>query len=91
MAARTGVAAYAGISIDQLRRAAPKRVVLSLRQSAGAPAESVVRSGERVELGQRIAACPQGALGADLHASISGTVTVEAEWIAIDADKGGER
>lgn len=91
VAARTGVAAYAGISIDQLRRAAPKRVVLSLRQSAGAPAESVVRSGERVELGQRIAACPQGALGADLHASISGTVTVEAEWIAIDADKGGER
>lgn len=89
VAVRAGVAAYLGIAAEELRLAAPGRVALSLRQGIGAPAESVVRSGERVELGQLIAACPQGALGANLHASISGTALVEAERIVIEADKGG--
>jgi len=89
-AARAGVSAYSGIRIDTLRTAAPQKVTLALRQSIGAPSKPVVRSGDRVERGQLIAACPEGALGANLHASICGTVTVEADSITIEADKGGQ-
>jgi len=53
----------------------PKRVVLPLKQHAGAPAQAVVRSGDSVRAGDVIARPARGALGAVIHASISGTVT----------------
>ncbi|MFQ7454651.1 MAG: hypothetical protein ACLRNQ_28725 [Flavonifractor plautii] len=45
----------------------------------GAPAQPVVRAGDRVEKGALIAAAPEGKLGANLHASIAGTVTAVTE------------
>jgi Na+-translocating ferredoxin:NAD+ oxidoreductase RnfC subunit len=50
-------------------------VRISLQQHVGAPAQPIVEAGTVVEKGQLIAAVPEGALGATVHASISGTVT----------------
>lgn len=58
-----------------IRRAAiPARVVLSLAQHAGAPAEPVISVGERVLKGQLIAKA-KGFVSANIHASTSGTVS----------------
>ena len=43
-------------------------VTLPLSQGVGAPAQPVVRAGDRVEKGALIAAAPEGKLGANLHA-----------------------
>lgn len=53
----------------------PQQVILPLRQHIGASAEAIVAVGERVEHGQLIGQIPHGALGAPLHASISGVIT----------------
>lgn len=52
----------------------PARVMLRLKQHAGAAAVPAVKPGERVRCGQRVAGVPDGALGAALHASIDGVV-----------------
>jgi Na+-translocating ferredoxin:NAD+ oxidoreductase RnfC subunit len=52
----------------------PKRVVIPLKQHAGVAAQSVVRPGERVRMGDLLAAPPEGALGARIHSSIDGIV-----------------
>ncbi len=60
-----------------------------LKQHIGSPATAVVAEGATVQRGRLIAAKPEGALGANLHASISGTVSrVAAEFIEIEADSG---
>lgn len=51
----------------------PKRLVLPLRQHAGAEAQPIVRVGERVLKGQLIA-MPLSEVSAPVHASSSGTV-----------------
>ena len=62
------------------------RVVLSLRQGAGAPSEPVVGVGGQVEKGQLIARIPEGKLGSSLHASIAGTITaIDGGSIVIQA------
>ena len=50
------------------------RVVLPLRQHVGAPSVPCVQVGEVVQVGQLIAEIAPNALGARIHASISGTV-----------------
>lgn len=50
-------------------------VRLPLKQHIGVPAVPEVRLGDTVALGQRIASCPDGAMGAHLYASIGGVVT----------------
>lgn len=72
-----GLAAY---DVDAPMEEAPmpeyKKATLLLRQNVGAPAEPVVEVGGHVEKGDLIACIPKDKLGANLHASISGTVTV---------------
>ncbi len=59
-------------------------VTLPLQQHVGAPSEPIVGVDEHVEKGALIARIPEGKLGANLHASISGTVTaVDGENIVI--------
>ena len=53
----------------------PAEVHISTRQHVGAPAVPVVSAGDHVQAGQLIGQVPEGALGATIHASISGTVT----------------
>ncbi len=52
----------------------PQRVSIPLRQHIGAPARPVVQVGDRVAVGDLIAAIPEDALGASVHASIAGRV-----------------
>ncbi|HOP05841.1 MAG TPA: 4Fe-4S dicluster domain-containing protein [candidate division Zixibacteria bacterium] len=64
----------------------PTRVVLPLKQHFGAPCEPLVAVGEQVSLGQKIGTIPEGKLGAELHASISGKVTAVNDSITIEAE-----
>lgn len=58
-----------------------------LEQQIGAPGEPLVKVGESVKRGQKIAEIPEGKLGANLHASVSGTVKVVTQKaIFIQAD-----
>jgi Na+-translocating ferredoxin:NAD+ oxidoreductase RnfC subunit len=54
---------------------ASREVRISLQQHVGAPAQPIVAAGTVVEKGQLIAAVPEGALSAAVHASVHGTVT----------------
>lgn len=57
---------------------------INLKDHVGAPAAPVVNVGDRVEAGQMIAQIPEGALGATVHASVSGVVeAIENNAIAI--------
>ena len=59
-----------------------------LKQHIGAPSVPEVSAGQRIRRGQRIAARPAGALGANLFSSVSGTVrSVTDEMIAVSADE----
>jgi Na+-translocating ferredoxin:NAD+ oxidoreductase RnfC subunit len=58
------------------------RVKLLLKQHLGAPGEPTVRVGAEVTCGDVVAAPPSGALGALVHASITGKVT-EIDQISI--------
>lgn len=63
----------------------PARVILSLRQHVGEPAEPVVREGQSVLEGDLVGEIPEGKLGARVHASISGTVaSVADETVTIE-------
>jgi len=50
------------------------RVRIPLHQNVGVPCQSMVKVGDRVEEGMMIGSPPDGALGAPIHASISGVV-----------------
>jgi Na+-translocating ferredoxin:NAD+ oxidoreductase RnfC subunit len=52
----------------------PARLVLALKQSAGAPVKPLVKPGDRVTAGQVVGEPPANALGALLHAPVSATV-----------------
>ncbi|MFC2045974.1 4Fe-4S dicluster domain-containing protein [Chloroflexota bacterium] len=57
----------------------PQRVTIPLRQHIGTPADAVVSVGNRVGVGDLIAHTPQDKLGADVHASIAGRVTMVSD------------
>lgn len=58
-----------------------------LSQGIGAPSVPVVGAGDRVRRGQLIASCPEGKLGSNLHASVSGVVEEVTETaVRIRAD-----
>lgn len=61
-------------SQQEIKRAqVPEMVYLPLSQHLGAPLEPLVKKGERVKLGQKIAAS-ENFVSAPVHASVSGTV-----------------
>jgi len=64
---------------------APRNVNLLLKQHAGAPAVPLVKCGDRVREGDLLAAPKNGTLGARIHASIDGKVTVTRDAILIEA------
>ena len=51
----------------------PKRVIISLAQHIGAPAEAVVKKGDEVKVGQLIGKST-GFISANIHSSVSGVV-----------------
>jgi len=72
--ARLGLDGFRNVGPLEDRVLAPRRVVLPLKQHAGAPAVAVVKEGERVRSGDVVAVPKEGALGARIHASIDGVV-----------------
>lgn len=75
VAARAGVEKYQNYRIENFVELQAGQVKLALNMQIGAPCIPVVQTGDIVEAGQLIARCPEGKLGANLHASIGGTVT----------------
>jgi len=63
----------------------PRRVKILLKQHAGASAVPVVKTGDKVRQGDLLATVEQGKLGARVHASIEGFVTVTNDAVVIDA------
>ncbi|ACB75338.1 4Fe-4S dicluster domain-containing protein [Opitutus terrae] len=53
----------------------PSRLVIALKQSAGSPCQPCVRAGDAVAAGQMLGNVPEKALGAAIHAPLTGTVT----------------
>ena len=76
---RTGIAAY-DVEVPFLSdHRPPSAVRIMLRQHIGAACVPTVARDDRVTCGQCIGAPPEGALGARVHASISGTVIAVTE------------
>lgn len=73
-AARAGVLEYYRTDLDRFMEYQADVVTLPLNQQIGAPCEPVVSAGDQVSAGQLVARCPEGKLGANLHASIDGVV-----------------
>ncbi len=87
LVARLGLSEYQECicPLDE-REYQPRRVTIPLKQHIGAPSRSVVKVGDGVERGDLIAKIPEGKLGANVHASISGRVeSVTGEHIVIVA------
>lgn len=58
--------------------------IFLMKQHVGASSAPVVKKGDKVQRGQMIAAKPEGALGANIFTSVSGTVvSVEEERIVV--------
>lgn len=74
MAMRLGVDPYYDYQIQDCLELSSSCVRLFLSQHIGVPSVPVVQKGDKVSQGQLIAAVPDKALGANLHASISGYV-----------------
>jgi Na+-translocating ferredoxin:NAD+ oxidoreductase RnfC subunit len=63
------------------------RINIPLQQHVGVPCRPLVKSGDRVAVGEMIGDVPEGALGAPIHASIAGKVEqVFEDAIFIRAD-----
>ena len=86
VAARAGVHRFYDYEIKELVTAVPDRVEIPVKMHIGAPAEPVVSAGDHVERGSVIAKPKEGALGALVHASISGRVVSAGERIVIEKD-----
>ncbi|MDR2441042.1 MAG: SLBB domain-containing protein [Planctomycetaceae bacterium] len=87
---KIGLAGYPNKAPLEDRLLEVQSVTLPLRQHIGVPCIPVVRSGDTVQTGQSVAERPitdgKPALGADIHASITGTVIeVNQESIRISA------
>jgi Na+-translocating ferredoxin:NAD+ oxidoreductase RnfC subunit len=82
---KLGLSGFNNVGPLEERTLAPARVVLPLKQHAGAPAVPTVKVGARVSEGDLVAAPAPKALGARLHASIKGVVRAVDEAIVIEA------
>lgn len=87
MAIRLGVDSCYDDQIRDCVTIAPDTVRISMRQHIGAPSLPTVTLGDKVFKGQLIGAIPEKSLGANIHASVTGTVTaVSDNEIVISAD-----
>ena len=84
---RLGLSQYDGEAPLDPEPVRPARVTLLTKQHAGAAAEPVVKTGQRVLEGDVVAETPDDALGARVHASITGQVTgADEAAVTITAD-----
>ncbi|MBE6667849.1 MAG: electron transport complex subunit RsxC [Ruminococcaceae bacterium] len=69
-----------------VRMSAPKEVLLPLSQHIGAPAELIVKVGDSVKIGQKIAE-GVGYVSSPIHASVSGKVKAIEDYLRADGRK----
>ena len=70
--------------VDELFKT--NKVFIKLKEHIGAPTISLVKVGDRVNLGDLIGGIEEGKLGANIHASIAGIITnVDNKGITIEA------
>jgi len=86
LAARLGIARYMHRETPDLGDLAPAMVRIPLRQHIGAPAQALIKLGDRVRAGQCIGEIPEKGLGARIHASVNGTVTAVDNAVTIKAE-----
>ncbi len=84
VAARVGVLPWYDLKIDTCIEGEPARVEIPVSMHIGAPSEPVVKAGDAVTEGQLIARIPEKAMGANIHASISGKVVSVDKRIIIE-------
>ena len=82
---RLGLSEFNNVGPLTEHRFSPSRVVLPLKQHAGAPAVPVVKTGQKVSAGDLLAMPEQGKLGARIHASICGVARLTHDSVVIDA------
>lgn len=75
LAVKLGIASYMDLHPQYAGEYEPGRVSIPLSQHIGAPAAAVVKAGDKVRAGQVIGEIPAKAMGARIHASLSGTVS----------------
>ena len=67
------------------------KVCIKLKQHVGVPSIPTVKTGQIVQVGNEIASIPENALGANIHASITGKVTeITEDSIVITRIEGGK-
>lgn len=81
---RAGAGKYYDYQIKDCKQFEPAKVAISVKQHIGAPSEAVVKAGDNVKCGELIAKCPEGSLGANIHASIDGKITAVGNEIIIE-------
>jgi Na+-translocating ferredoxin:NAD+ oxidoreductase RnfC subunit len=82
---KLGLGEFNNVGPLQHHTFAPSKVQMLLKQHAGAPAIPVVKCGDRVRVGDLLAAPETGKLGARVHASIDGVVRVAKDAVFIEA------
>jgi len=86
LTARLGLTKYDRYMENELVEIKPARVTIPLLQHIGVPCVPCVQQGAKVITGNLIASPPEGKLGANIHASIDGTVTsLDNGSIVLDA------
>ncbi|PKM66508.1 MAG: proton-conducting membrane transporter [Firmicutes bacterium HGW-Firmicutes-2] len=77
---------YYGQPIDECKNLTPETVTIHLKQHIGKPATEMVSVGDVVTKGQMIGKVGRDELGANVHASIEGTVIEVTEKITIKSN-----
>ena len=83
LAARIGITGYMDIHPEPVTGFMPEVVDIPLRQHIGKAAVPLCKVGGSVAAGELIGEIPEGALGARVHASVSGTVESVGDSIRI--------
>jgi Na+-translocating ferredoxin:NAD+ oxidoreductase RnfC subunit len=82
---RLHIAQYDDPAHWQAKEISAKRLVLPLKQSAGAPSVAIVKAGDRVNAGQQLTEIAEKALGARIHTPVAGVIAeVTAQLIIIE-------
>ena len=89
VASRAGVRAYNDYRIEQIQYALPQRVELPLKMHIGAACVPCIADGSFVREGEPVALPPDGALGAVIHASLTGRAAVLPDRIIIEREADG--
>lgn len=71
---KMGLLPYASHKLNKIKSIDIDEVFIPLSMHVGVPSIPTVRAGDKVNVGDLIAAIPEDALGANIHASISGSV-----------------